>query len=322
VAFPTETVYGLGADAFNADAVRRVYAAKGRPADNPSIVHIARASDLGLLTPRVAPDVVRLADAFWPGPLTMIVEKRAEVPDVTTGGLPSVGVRLPDSEIARALIRAAGTPVAAPSANPSGRPSPTTAEHVLADFGVGGPGKPGPYGGKGKPGQSGVDAILAGPDCRIGIESTVVDMTVTPPQVLRPGFVTAYEIACVLGDAENAKPDDDGAPKSPGMKYRHYAPEAEMVVIEGPRAKVESEIARLKSLNEGIGRRVGVLLFEESDYVTAAHEFYARLRALDASGADLILAGALAAADGAAGGLGFAVMNRMMRAAGHNIVQV
>ncbi|MDR1797295.1 MAG: threonylcarbamoyl-AMP synthase [Clostridiales Family XIII bacterium] len=311
VAFPTETVYGLGADAFNEEAVRRIYAVKGRPADNPSIVHIARASDIGLLTPAVAPDVVRLADAFWPGPLTMIVEKRPEVPGVTTGGLATVGVRLPDSDIARALIRAAGSPVAAPSANPSGRPSPTAAAHVLADFEGARPGA-----------GLAPDAVLRGPDCRIGIESTVVDMTASPPAVLRPGYVTAYDLSNVLGvdvtDAREGGGEEGAAPKAPGMKYRHYAPEAEMLVIEGAREKVESEIGRLKTLNEGIGRRVGVMLFEEEAYMRAAHDFFARLRALDREGVDLILAGALPMADG----LGFAVMNRMMKAAGYNIVKV
>ena len=335
VAFPTETVYGIGADAFNEDAVSRVYEAKGRPSDNPMIVHIARASDVGLLAAELTPDMVRLADAFWPGPLTMVMPKRDEVPARVSGGLDTVGVRLPDSPAAAALIKFAGTPVAAPSANLSGRPSPTKGEHVLEDL-------------DGK-----VDAILIGPDCRVGIESTVVDMTASPPCVLRPGFVTKDHIEAILekpvtianhtnhgdgtfdrsyhgdgtgdrnrtnhGDGPFDRPSSaEEAPRSPGMKYRHYAPKAQMIVIEGAREKVRREIERLKALNEALGLRVGVLLFEERDFLTAAHDFYAELRKLDEEGSDLILAGALPENDG----LGFAVMNRMLKAAGYNIARV
>ena len=367
VAFPTETVYGIGAIAFDEGAVRRVYAAKGRPSDNPMIVHIARASDIALLSNTLSPAVVKLADAFWPGPLTMVLEKRDEVPRCVTGGLGTVGVRLPDSPAATGLIRLAGAPVAAPSANLSGRPSPTKAEHVIRDL-------------DGK-----VDVILAGEDCRVGIESTVVDMTVSPPMILRPGVVTQDALeavldmpvklhpglranagrscalppaagktegdgSCVLspaagkteGDGSCALPPaagktegdgscvllpaaDDGAakgggaaPRSPGMKYRHYAPRAQMLVVEGAREKVRAEINRLKAMNEALGLRVGIVLFEERGYLEAAHDFYAELRALDDTGTDLIIAGALPETDG----VGFAVMNRMMRAAGFNIVRV
>jgi len=180
VAFPTETVYGIGADAFNEEAVDRVYEAKGRPSDNPMIVHIARASDVGLLAAELTPGTVKLADAFWPGPLTMVLSKRGEVPARVTGGLGTVGVRLPDSPAAAELIKFAGTPIAAPSANLSGKPSPTKAAHVLGDL-------------DGK-----VDVILIGPDCRVGIESTVVDMTTAPPCVLRPGVVTRDHIEAIL----------------------------------------------------------------------------------------------------------------------------
>ena len=303
VAFPTETVYGIGADAFNEDAVGRVYEAKGRPSDNPMIVHIARASDAGLLASSISSDAVKLADALWPGPLTMVLPKRGEVPYRVTGGLDTVGIRMPDSPIALALIRLAGTPVAAPSANISGRPSPTKAEHVIADL-------------EGK-----VDMILAGPECRVGIESTVVDMTTEPPRVLRPGVVTRNDIETILEkpvETADSSADDTGAPRAPGMKYRHYAPKAQMLVIEGAREKVRSEIVRLKALNEGLGLKVGVVLFEERDYLTAAHDFYAALRAHDENGADLILAGAMPETDG----VGFAVMNRMLKAAGYNIARV
>ena len=303
VAFPTETVYGIGADAFNEEAVSRVYEAKGRPQDNPMIVHIARASDAGLLAREFKPGVIKLADAFWPGPLTMVLPKRDEVPARVTGGLDTVGVRLPDSPIALALIKYAGTPVAAPSANLSGRPSPTKAEHVIEDL-------------DGK-----VDVILIGPECRVGIESTVVDMTAEPPLVLRPGVVTKDHLEAILETPVRISfggAGEEESPRSPGMKYRHYAPKAQMLVIEGAREKVLDEIDRLKALNEKLGAKVGVMLFEESDYIKAAHDFYAELRKLDEEGADLILAGAMSETDG----LGFAVMNRMMKAAGYNIARV
>jgi L-threonylcarbamoyladenylate synthase len=338
VAFPTETVYGIGANAFDEDAVRRVYAAKGRPSDNPMIVHIARASDIGQLTPMLSPAIVKLADNFWPGPLTMVLNKNTRVPHTVTGGLDTVAVRLPDEPTAIELIRLAGCPVAAPSANLSGSPSPTKPEHVIADL-------------DGK-----VDVILAGNTCRVGIESTVVDMTVTPPEILRPGILTADMLSAAIDDevvydqnllrmdvrsrdltdgssasdntvglsvdgdtGDLSENDGEGIlPKSPGMKYRHYAPKADMLVVEGQRNRVESEIERLKHMNEQIGNKVGVILFDEQAYVEAAHEFYARLRVLDAEGADLIIAGALTDKDG----VGFAVMNRMMKSAGYNIVKV
>ncbi|MGI6737189.1 MAG: L-threonylcarbamoyladenylate synthase [Anaerovoracaceae bacterium] len=315
VAFPTETVYGLGADAFNADAVRRVYAAKGRPSDNPMIVHIARASDLGQLTPMLSEDIVKLADNFWPGPLTMVLRKKDPVPKTTTGGLDTVAVRLPDHPAARDLINYAGTPIAAPSANISGRPSPTKAEHVIHDL-------------DGK-----VDIILAGDDCRVGIESTVLDLTGETPMVLRPGIVTPEQIEATLGrkvvfdpalrqrptEAERKDRDQDSEfrPKAPGMKYKHYAPRADMLVVEGQRSAVKREIERLRALNENLGNKVGVILFEEQAFVEAAHEFFADLRALDEEGVDLILAGAMADTDS----VGFAVMNRMLKSAGYNIVK-
>lgn len=329
VAFPTETVYGLGADAFNAEAVAAVYEAKGRPSDNPMIVHIARACDMGKLTPTLNDDMVALIENFWPGPLTMVVKKNPDVPDRTTGGLDTVAVRMPDSKAALDLIAMADTPIAAPSANISGSPSPTRAKDVIADM------------------DGRIDAIIQGEDCRVGIESTVVDMTGETPMILRPGIITAEDIQTVLGkpvsyDAALMKQSvqidpqsavgqiarqgaadvqDDGfefKPKSPGMKYKHYAPKAEMTIIEGQREKVKSEIERLKRLNERLGLKVGVILFEEKAFIEAAHDFFANLRDLDAEGVDLILAGALSDTDG----VGFAVMNRMMKSAGYNIAKV
>lgn len=319
VAFPTETVYGLGADALSEKAVADIYAAKGRPSDNPMIVHISRASDMGRLTPVLSADIVKLIENFWPGPLTIVVKKKPEVPDRTTGGLDTVAVRMPDSKVALELISMADTPIAAPSANISGRPSPTRARDVIADM------------------DGRIDAVIEGEDCRVGIESTVVDMTGDVPTILRPGIITAENIEAVLErevkydesllkdgkmfalDPEDGEGEIDGfRPKSPGMKYRHYAPKAQMTIIEGQRDKVKSEIERVKALNERLGLKVGVILFEEKAFIEAAHDFFARLRDLDEEDVDLILAGALSDTDG----VGFAVMNRMLKSAGYNIVKV
>ena len=318
VAFPTETVYGLGADAMNADAVGRIYEAKGRPSDNPMIVHISRASDIGQLTRMLSPQIVEIIDNFWPGPLTIVVKKRPEVPDRTTGGLDTVAVRLPDNEIAQALISASCCPIAAPSANLSGGPSPTRAKDVIADM------------------MGRVDAIIEGEDCRVGIESTVLDLSGDVPTILRPGIITAATIEAALGrevkydasltdaakhaqlDPAEGAAEADFRPKSPGMKYKHYAPKAEMLIVEGERSKVKAEIERLKTMNEKLGNSVGVILFEEKAFLEAAHDFFARLRDLDNEGVDMILAGALSDSDG----VGFAVMNRMLKSAGYNIVKV
>lgn len=318
VAFPTETVYGLGADALNEKAVAAIYEAKGRPSDNPMIVHIARASDIGQLTPMLSARIVTIIENFWPGPLTIVVRKKPTVPDRTTGGLDTVAVRMPDSKPALELIELSGCPIAAPSANLSGSPSPTRAEDVIADM------------------NGRIDAIIQGEDCRVGIESTVLDLSGEVPTILRPGIITAESIEAALGvevkydpslkdesrqvqlDPARGADEADFKPKSPGMKYRHYAPKAEMIVVEGQRDRVRSEIERLKGLNEKLGNTVGVILFEEKAFIEAAHDFFARLRDLDNEGVDLILAGALSDTDG----VGFAVMNRMLKSAGYNIVRV
>ncbi len=318
VAFPTETVYGLGADALNAKAVASIYKAKGRPSDNPMIVHIARASDIGQLTPRLSPDIVTIIENFWPGPLTIVVKKKPIVPSKTTGGLDTVAIRMPDSKPALELINYSGCPIAAPSANISGSPSPTRAVDVVADM-------------NGK-----IDAIIQGDDCRVGIESTVLDLTSDVPTILRPGIITAENIEAALGkkveydkslteaskhiqlDPADGVGESDFQPKSPGMKYKHYAPKAQMLVVEGQRDKVQAEIERLKGLNEQLGLKVGVILFEEKAFIEAAHNFFSNLRDLDNEGVDMILAGALSDVDG----VGFAVMNRMLKSAGYNIVTV
>ena len=338
VAFPTETVYGLGANALDAKAVKKVYKAKGRPSDNPMIVHICRASDIGAVTPKLSPIIVTLIEQFWPGPLTLVVNKKECVPMTTTGGLDTVAVRMPDNPIALELIRLAGCPIAAPSANLSGKPSPTKGEHVVDDLdGI-------------------IDGIIIGGECRVGIESTVLDVTSGKLTILRPGIITAEDISVATGkkvmmhpsllekhnepkemeseeeleelDASYFETGEENShrshyqdafiAKSPGMKYKHYAPNAKMLVVEGQREKVKKEIERLKGLNEQLGNKVGVILFEEKAFVEAANKFFAELRELDKEEVDLILAGALSDTDG----VGFAVMNRMMKAAGYNIVKV
>ena len=252
VGFPTETVYGLGANAMDSEAVGKVYAAKGRPSDNPMIVHIAGEKEMERLTDVITPDMKRLMEAFWPGPLTMVVPARPEVPRVTTGGLDTVAVRMPDSSTALELIREAGCPLAGPSANLSGHPSPTTAAHVYDDL------------------HGRIDAIIQGEPCKVGIESTVIDMTSDKPMILRPGIITPEELSTALGKdvgidpAILKKPEivkgdglletgEDFKPKSPGMKYKHYAPKAEMIIFKGDPEKVRLAIAEEKLLRTGYG---------------------------------------------------------------------
>jgi len=306
VAFPTETVYGLGADAFDAEAVENIYTVKGRPADNPSIVHIWNREQLKLITPMVTPVMVKVMDAFWPGPVTMICERTDEVPYVTTGGLETVGIRMPSDPGAKSFLRAADCPIAAPSANLSGRPSPTTADHVREDF-------------DGK-----IDAIIDGGPCEIGIESTVIDLTGEIPMILRPGYMTAEDFQDRLGmpvimdPALNKKPEDpDFHPKAPGMKYKHYAPKAPMIIFEGDEVKVLEAIECEKNEHEMEGENVVVLEFGENGAIGAAHELFAKLREADREHADIILAAALPQK-----GVGFSVMNRMLKSAGFNIRKV
>lgn len=316
VAFPTETVYGLGADAMNDEAVGKVYAAKGRPSDNPMIVHIASPAELLTLTDNVTEDMENLARAFWPGPLTMVVAAKPAVSRITTGGLDTVAVRMPDNEITLRLIREAGMPLAGPSANLSGHPSPTSAAHVYDDL------------------QGRIDAVIQGESCRVGIESTVVDMTAAEPVILRPGVITASELGAVLHKAVTIDPavlqkptihsdgslletGDDFKPKSPGMKYKHYAPKAEMIIFTGEPEKVRLAIAAEKLERVEFGQKVGVLIYDSDKPEEAAHEFFSQLRAFDKSGVDVILAAALKE-----DGVGLAVMNRMFKSAGYNIREV
>lgn len=321
VAFPTETVYGLGGDALNPNAAADIYKAKGRPSDNPLIVHIADRRELELLTDSVPEAAEKLMDAFWPGPLTIIFKKKDQVPLTTTGGLSTVAVRMPDDPATLELIRQAGCPLAGPSANLSGRPSPTKWEHVYEDL-------------NGK-----IDAILQGQPCRVGIESTVLDMTEEIPVVLRPGMIGAEQIGELIGGKvvydpalfvnrprDVSGPEGDNllletagpAPKAPGMKYRHYAPKAEMLLYSGKAPAVRRAALQRQAREEAAGKRVGLLLFEGEDAALVAREFFARLREMDSSGVDLILAAALDSADP----VGFSVMNRMLKSAGYHIEEV
>lgn len=319
VAFPTETVYGLGANALDEEAARKTYAAKGRPSDNPLIVHIASLEDLYPITKKVPEKAVALAEKFWPGPLTMIFEKSELVPHGTTGGLETVAVRMPDNEVALALIRAGGGYVSGPSANKSGRPSPTMARHVLDDL------------------EGRIDMILDGGPVHIGVESTIVDMTVEPPMILRPGAVTKEMLEETVGevtvDHTILTADTKTPPKAPGMKYRHYAPKAEMTVVEGPLEKVVDKIGELAAARENEGHRVGIIATQETmgrydhenvkcigtreDESTVAANLYAILREFDDDGTEYIYSEAFAS-----DGIGSAVMNRLLKAAGHHVINV
>jgi L-threonylcarbamoyladenylate synthase len=292
VGFPTETVYGLGADAYDAEAVRRVFAAKGRPDDNPLIVHVATAERFTTVASEVTPLARRLADRFCPGPLTLVLAARADLPSVTTGGLATVAVRVPDHPVAAALLAAADLPVAGPSANRSGRPSPTTADHVLADLGPD------------------VDLVLDGGPCPVGVESTVVDARGPQPVVLREGSITREELGAPPG------PAGPGAlAASPGTRYRHYAPDCEVVLAPPGAAREVAEAQR------DDGRRVGSVATDAPpdgvvevarfvDAVDLARRLYAALREAELRGVDVLVVEAVPE-----DGLGRAVMDRLRRAA-------
>ncbi|MBO5666550.1 MAG: threonylcarbamoyl-AMP synthase [Firmicutes bacterium] len=311
VAFPTETVYGLGGDALNPEAAGKIYAAKGRPSDNPLIVHIADESQLAVLTDKVSDTAKKLMKVFWPGPLTMIFDKLPGVPDGTTGGLDTVAVRMPDDPITLALIRESGLCIAGPSANISGGPSPTSWTHVQKDL------------------TGRIDGILQSGESRVGIESTVLDLTGEVPMVLRPGWVTPEQIAEVTGGQVEMDPTlfinrqrdesaGDPAPKAPGMKYKHYAPKAEMVILQGEKEAVRREAERLAEEKIAEGKKVAKLLFSDENLAEAAHTLFAELRRCDEEEVEFIVASAVEASDS----VGFAIMNRMLKSAGYHVVRV
>lgn len=319
VAFPTETVYGLGADALNAESSRKIYAAKGRPSDNPLIVHIAKLEDLYRIAAEVPKAAEKLAKKFWPGPLTMIFKKADCVPYATTGGLDTVAVRMPDNEIALKLIEAGGGYVAAPSANTSGRPSPTTAQHVAEDM------------------NGRIEMILDGGSVGIGVESTIVDLSEDVPLILRPGYINRdmlkEEIGEVKLDPALLSVDGTIRPKAPGMKYRHYAPKADMIIIEGQTEDVICEINRRIEEERKAGGNPGVIASEETkdryvgaivksmgsrkDELSISRHLYSVLRAFDEEGVSRIFSESFDTPM-----LGTAIMNRLEKAAGHQILEV
>ena len=319
VAFPTETVYGLGGDALNKESSAKIYAAKGRPSDNPLIVHICSLEDMREIVSELPEAAIRLARVFWPGPLTLILRKSDRVPKETTGGLDTVAVRFPSDPVAQKLIEYGGGYVAAPSANLSGRPSPTVAKYVEEDM-------------KGR-----IEMILDGGEACIGLESTIVDVTVTPPQILRPGYITKEMLEQVLGEVDTdvtiLKSDSGQAPRAPGMKYRHYAPKAELTIVEGPSELVSAYINEHTAEDKVSGEKTGVIGTEEriekysADVVKSvgsreeeesiARHLFTVLREFDDDGVTKIYSESFEKA-----GLGQAIMNRLLKAAGHRVVKL
>lgn len=317
VAFPTETVYGLGANALDEMAALRTYEAKGRPCDNPLIVHIAEKEALNDIVKEIPDKAKAVMDAFWPGPLTLIFEKSDLVPTGTTGGLSTVAVRMPENEIALRLIKAGGGYVSAPSANTSGRPSPTTAAHVKDDL------------------DGRIEMILDGGSVDIGVESTILDMTVEPPMILRPGAITKEMLEEKIGeiaiDRTLIQAESNQAPKAPGMKYRHYAPEAPLTIVKGEMENVVKAIRQLVYEAEKDNKKVGIIATNETieQYTrgtvksigirehenSIARNLYRILREFDEEDVDVIYSEAFATE-----GIGVAIMNRLEKAAGHRVV--
>jgi len=320
VAFPTETVYGLGADALNSKAVLALFEAKKRPMDNPPIVHVENINDVYRLAEQVPPKADKLMKAFWPGPLTLVFKRSDTVPDITVAGLDTIAVRMPQHPVALALIRESSRPIAAPSANLAGKPSPTSAEHVLDDL------------------NGRIDAILDGGPTRIGVESTVLDLSVDPAMVLRPGGTPLEALRKVLGDvklhpfvvAEKELPIEKT--RSPGMKHKHYAPKAQVILVEGAVSAVMATIKSLISTYWLQDKRVGVLATDETAWAyeadvvkslgtrrnvdAMAANLFRLLREFDEENVDAIFAESVPTE-----GLGLAVMNRLRKASGYNIIK-
>ena len=321
VAFPTETVYGLGGDALNPDASHKIYAAKGRPSDNPLIVHIADTASVYELAKEVNNDTKKLMEAFWPGPLTIILNKKDIVPHTTTGGLDTVAIRMPSHPSAMRLINESGVFIAAPSANLSGRPSPTTAQHVQQDM------------------DGRIDMIIDGGAVGIGIESTIVDMTGDRPTILRPGYITPDMIKDIVGDV-TIDPAITGMnnalrPKAPGMKYTHYAPKGKLTIVEGSREDVAAKIRSLVAEKKAEGYKTAVLcdtdnvkLYDDGvcenvfdagtkrNEITVSAGLYSLLRTCDDIGAQYMYSESFEEGD-----MGYAIMNRLIKAAGHRIIK-
>ena len=320
VAFPTETVYGLGGDALDANASKKIYAAKGRPSDNPLIVHIASIDALNKLSVEVPKEALMLAKKFWPGPMTMILKKSDIVPKETTGGLDTVAIRMPSHKVANRLILETGVYIAAPSANTSGKPSPTRAEHVINDL-------------SGK-----IDMIIQDDTVDIGLESSIIDLSEDVPTILRPGYITKKDFESVLGKV-NIDPAIVGevrpgvAPKAPGMKYKHYAPNADITIVEGSSSKVVDYINERIKIDDANGKKTAVMATEETkdsygnehvyvlgsrkDELSIAHNLFKVLRDFDKDGIEVVYSESFESAD-----VGQAIMNRLIKAAGHKVVNV
>lgn len=320
VAFPTETVYGLGANALDKDAVKKIFVAKGRPQDNPLIAHIAHIEDIKNLVEDISPIAQKLMDRFWPGPMTIILKKKDIIPNETSAGLDSIGIRMPSNKIAAKLISKAGVPIAAPSANLSGKPSPTDVETCIEDL-------------HGK-----VDVILGGEISEVGVESTVIDCTVDEPCVLRPGGITLEMLKEVdpniyIDPAIMKKPSKDLRPKAPGMKYRHYAPKAPLKIVKGDLNKTIEKINEIVQNYIDAKNRVGIIATDETkdnykqgevvsigsrkDLSTIAHNLFYVLRSFDEKNVDLILSEAFDEKD-----MGVAIMNRLKKSAGYDIINL
>ena len=320
VAFPTETVYGLGANALNEEAAKKIYAAKGRPSDNPLIAHISKPEELAPLVKEVPEAGKKLMEAYWPGPLTMIVWKNDRVPYETTGGMDTVAIRMPKHPVALRLIEGSGCLIAAPSANTSGKPSPTEASHVALDM------------------DGRIPMILDGGPVGIGIESTIVDLSESTPMILRPGYITQEMLQEVLGEKVCMDPgiiasDSTRKPKAPGMKYKHYAPKADLVLVEGETDKVVARINELVREKQQLGQKVGVIATDETflryeaDHVVSigarededaiARHLYKILREFDDWNVDAIYSESFATPR-----IGQAIMNRLLKAAGHQVIPV
>lgn len=319
VAFPTETVYGLGGDALNENSSAKIYAAKGRPSDNPLIVHIADMDALKRIVREIPKEAYLLAEKYWPGPLTMIFHKSDVVPMATTGGLTTVAVRMPSHKTARALIEAAGGYVAAPSANRSGRPSPTVAKYVIEDL------------------DGCADMIIDGGEVNIGLESTIIDLTGKQPMILRPGYITEEMLRETVGEVDIDKTlltaDSKEAPKAPGMKYRHYAPKGSLTIVEGQSRAVISYINERIKEQKAEGIKTGVIATDEteksyigdviksvgkrSDEEAIARHLFRILREFDDMKVQMIFAESFDSP-----GIGQAIMNRLLKAAGHHVIKI
>lgn len=324
VAFPTETVYGIGANAINENAVKNIYKAKGRPSDNPLIVHVWNKEKVKELVSSIPDSASTLMNTFWPGPLTLVMEKSDIIPAIITAGLNTVAIRMPSHPVALSLLERSGLPLAAPSANTSGKPSPTNASHVIEDL----------YGK--------VDVIIDAGSCGVGLESTVLDITSRPPVILRPGGITYEQLSGILGEvnidpALRSKDYKNVIPRSPGVKYKHYAPKAELIIFKGELNKISSEIVKRVNEYKLKGVLVGILASDQTQALyrslcanvqiisagdrnrpeTIAERLFWALREFDKTEVKFILGESIDDT-----GIGLAIMNRLNKAAGYNIINV